>query len=173
MISQLCNVSCVVFGSAMGYAAFCLWAEKKWLKMTATGHFSEHTKTDSEDSLEQETKYLTDKGTKGKDPNLLKIIVLMASYLWRKYADYVYTKWERTILWDMVDPYRRPKSFKPLVTIYIAAFYTGVIGSAITEQLHKEKYWEDHPGEAVPLMQPKFYYGPWRIIRGEALKPNP
>ena len=61
----------------------------------------------------------------------------MASYLWRKYADYVYTKWERTILWDMVDPYRRPKSFKPLVTIYIAAFYTGVIGSAITEQLHK------------------------------------
>lgn len=22
----------------MGYAAFCLWAEKKWLKMTATGH---------------------------------------------------------------------------------------------------------------------------------------
>lgn len=37
----------------------------------------------------------------------------------------------------MIDPYRRPKSFKPLVTIYIAAFYTGVIGSAITEQLYK------------------------------------
>lgn len=37
----------------------------------------------------------------------------------------------------------------------------------------QEKYWEDHPGEAVPLMQPKFYYGPWRIIRGEALTPNP
>lgn len=64
-------------------------------------------------------------------------LVEMATYLWRKYADYVYTKWERTILWDMIDPYRRPKSFKPLVTIYIAAFYTGVIGSAITEQLHK------------------------------------
>ena len=61
----------------------------------------------------------------------------MASYLWRKYADYLYTKWERTILWDMVDPYRRPKSFTPLVTIYIAAFYTGVVGAAITEQLYK------------------------------------
>lgn len=61
----------------------------------------------------------------------------MASYLWRKYADYLYTKWERKILWDMVEPYRRPKSFTPLVTIYIAAFYTGVIGAAITEQRYK------------------------------------
>ncbi|KAJ6976772.1 hypothetical protein NC653_028824 [Populus alba x Populus x berolinensis] len=85
---------------------------------------------------------------------------MAASYLWRKYADYLYTKWERTILWDMIEPYRRPKSFTPLVTIYVAAFYTGVIGSALTEQLYKEKYWEDHPGEAVPLMKPKFYSGP-------------
>ncbi|KAL9249217.1 hypothetical protein AKJ16_DCAP05965 [Drosera capensis] len=91
----------------------------------------------------------------------------MTSYLWRKYADYVYTKWERTLLWDMVDPYRRPKSFTSLVTIYIAAFYTGVIGAAITEQLYKEKYWEDHPGEMVPLMKPMFYGGPWRVYRGE------
>ncbi|KAG6588034.1 hypothetical protein SDJN03_16599, partial [Cucurbita argyrosperma subsp. sororia] len=48
----------------------------------------------------------------------------MASYLylWRKYAGYVYTKWERTILWDMIDPYRPPKSFAPLVTVqYILA----------------------------------------------------
>ncbi|KAF2285149.1 hypothetical protein GH714_038831 [Hevea brasiliensis] len=86
----------------------------------------------------------------------------MASYLWRKYADYLYTKWERTILWDMIEPYKKPKSFTPLVTIYVAAFYTGVIGAAITEQLYKEKYWEDHPGEAVPLMKPKFYSGPWK-----------
>lgn len=64
----------------------------------------------------------------------------MASYLWRKYADYVYTKWERTILWDMMEPYKKPKSFTPLVTIYIAAFYTGVIGSAITEQLYKVRF---------------------------------
>lgn len=61
----------------------------------------------------------------------------MTSYLWKKYADYLYTKWERTILWDMIEPYRRPKSFTPLVTIYVAAFYTGVIGAAITEQLYK------------------------------------
>ncbi|XP_061373920.1 uncharacterized protein At4g29660 [Gastrolobium bilobum] len=62
----------------------------------------------------------------------------MASYLWRKYADYLYTKWEKTFLWDMVEPFRRPKSFPPLVTLYVTAFYTGVIGAAITEQLYKE-----------------------------------
>ncbi|KAK1403858.1 Embryo defective 2752 [Heracleum sosnowskyi] len=91
----------------------------------------------------------------------------MSSYLWRKYADHLYSKWEKTILWDMIDPYRRPKTFTPLVTIYICAFYTGVIGAAITEQLYKEKYWEEHPGEAVPIMKPKFYGGPWRIFRGD------
>jgi len=37
----------------------------------------------------------------------------------------------------MVEPYRRPKSFTPVVAAYIAAFYTGVIGAAITEQLYK------------------------------------
>ncbi|CAN0922836.1 Uncharacterized protein At4g29660 [Linum grandiflorum] len=99
-------------------------------------------------------------------------MLAMASYLWRKYADYLYTKWERTILWDMIDPYRRPKSFTPLVTIYVAAFYTGVVGAAITEQRYKEKYWEDHPGELVPLMTPKYYSGPWRVYRGEAVTPN-
>ncbi|KAD2393812.1 hypothetical protein E3N88_40789 [Mikania micrantha] len=46
-----------------------------------------------------------------------------------------------------------------------AAFYAGVIGAAITDQLHKEKYWEDHPGEAVPIMRPKFYGGPWKIYK--------
>ncbi|KAL2336748.1 hypothetical protein Fmac_011194 [Flemingia macrophylla] len=61
----------------------------------------------------------------------------MISYLFRKYADYLYTKWEKTFLWDMVEPYRRPKSFTLLATIYIAAFYSGVIGAAITEQLYK------------------------------------
>ncbi|KAK8703660.1 hypothetical protein V6N13_047310 [Hibiscus sabdariffa] len=96
----------------------------------------------------------------------------MASYLWRKYADYVYNKWERTLLWDMLEPYRRPKSFTPLITIYIAAFYTGVVGAAITEQLYKEKYWEDHPGEAVPLMKPKFYGGPWKVLKGDVLPPT-
>lgn len=61
----------------------------------------------------------------------------ISSYFLRKYADYSYTKWERTLLWDKIDPYRRPKSFTPIVSIYIAAFYTGVIGAAITEQLYK------------------------------------
>lgn len=61
----------------------------------------------------------------------------MASYLWRKYADYVYTKWERILIWDMIEPHRRPKSFTPLVSIYVAAFYTGVIAAAINEQLYK------------------------------------
>ncbi|KAF3625339.1 putative GATA transcription factor 22-like [Capsicum annuum] len=163
-------------------------------------------------------------------------LVEMATYLWRKYADYVYTKWEKTLLWDMVEPFRRPKTFTPIVTIYICAFYTGVIGAAITEQLYKlmdhcssssqflvfllvpchlrnfcqvwadmiqakrksnpmikirpgnprllhinfvystfgeispnpqEKYWEEHPGQEVPLMKPLFYGGPWRVMRGD------
>ncbi|XP_039121397.1 uncharacterized protein At4g29660 [Dioscorea cayenensis subsp. rotundata] len=96
----------------------------------------------------------------------------MTSRLWRMYADHVYNRWEKTVLWDMIEPYRRPRSFTPLVSIYIAAFYTGVIGSALTEQLYKEKYWEDHPGEAVPIMRPKFYWGPWKINRGSVLPPN-
>ncbi|PON69667.1 embryo defective [Trema orientale] len=91
----------------------------------------------------------------------------VSSYLWRKYADYLWTKSERFLLWNMVEPYARPKSFTPVVTIYVAAFYTGVIGAAITEQLYKEKYWEDHPGEVVPLMKPKFYPGPWKVAMGE------
>ncbi|KAI3858317.1 hypothetical protein MKX03_013848 [Papaver bracteatum] len=91
----------------------------------------------------------------------------MSAYLWRKYSEHVYSKWEKTLLWDLTGRYpnKRPKSFKPLFMIYVAAFYTGVIGSAITEQLHTEKYWEEHPGEAVTLMHPKFYYGPWKVHR--------
>lgn len=39
----------------------------------------------------------------------------------------------------------------------------------------QEKYWEDHPGHAVPLMKPKFYGGPWKVERGEvpATLPEP
>ncbi|XP_072968917.1 uncharacterized protein At4g29660 [Typha angustifolia] len=96
----------------------------------------------------------------------------MTSRFWRWYADRQFYKWEKTVLWDMVEPYRRPKSFTPLISIYVAAFYTGVVGSAVTEQLYKEKYWEDHPGEAVPLMRPKFYWGPWRVMNGDALPPE-
>ncbi|XP_020596668.1 uncharacterized protein At4g29660 [Phalaenopsis equestris] len=95
----------------------------------------------------------------------------MTSRMWKMYSNYLYYKGEKTVLWDMIEPYRRPKSFTPLVIIYVAAFYTGVIGSAIMEQLYKEKYWEDHPGEAVPLMRPKFYWGPWRVYNGDTLPP--
>ncbi|XP_052202594.1 uncharacterized protein LOC127808208 isoform X2 [Diospyros lotus] len=27
----------------------------------------------------------------------------------------------------------------------------------------QEKYWEEHPGQAVPLMKPKFYPGPCKV----------
>ncbi|KAF8727406.1 hypothetical protein HU200_019011 [Digitaria exilis] len=91
----------------------------------------------------------------------------MSSRFWRWYADRQFHKWEKTVVWDMVEPYRPPRSFAPLVGTYVAAFYTGVIGAAVTEQLYKEKYWEDHPGEAVPIMPPKFYWGPWRVMNGE------
>ncbi|OEL33087.1 Uncharacterized protein BAE44_0005901 [Dichanthelium oligosanthes] len=91
----------------------------------------------------------------------------MSSRFWRWYADRQFHKWEKTVLWDMVEPYRPPRSFAPLVSTYVAAFYTGVVGAAVTEQLYKEKYWEDHPGEAVPIMPPKFYWGPWRVMNGE------
>ncbi|KAH0706903.1 hypothetical protein KY289_011979 [Solanum tuberosum] len=30
-----------------------------------------------------------------------------------------------------------------------------------------EKYWEEHPGQEVPLMKPMFYGGPWRVMRGD------
>ncbi|ERN14046.1 hypothetical protein AMTRI_Chr01g111340 [Amborella trichopoda] len=93
----------------------------------------------------------------------------MTSVLWRMYANRLYTQWEKTFLWDMIEPYQRPKSFTPLVPLYVAAFYTGVIGSAITEQLYKEKYWEEHPGAAVPLMKPKFYYSTWKVERDDFL----
>ncbi|CAN6359334.1 unnamed protein product, partial [Urochloa humidicola] len=91
----------------------------------------------------------------------------MSSRFWRWYADRQFHKWEMTVVWDMVEPYRPPRSFAPLVGTYVAAFYTGVVGAAVTEQLYKEKYWEDHPGEAVPIMPPKFYWGPWRVMNGE------
>ncbi|KAF3320274.1 hypothetical protein FCM35_KLT22126 [Carex littledalei] len=61
----------------------------------------------------------------------------MTSRFWRWYADREFNKWEKTVLWDMIEPYRRPRSFAPLISIYVAAFYTGVIGAAVTEQLYK------------------------------------
>ncbi|KAK9131017.1 hypothetical protein Sjap_011504 [Stephania japonica] len=96
----------------------------------------------------------------------------MATYLWKRYAEYLHNKWEKTFLWDSIERYRRPTSFIPIVLVYTAAFYTGVVGAAITEQLYKEKYWEEHPGEAVPLMHPKFYYSKWKVRREDHFPPN-
>ncbi|KAL5230479.1 hypothetical protein ABZP36_029255 [Zizania latifolia] len=61
----------------------------------------------------------------------------MTSRFWRWYADRQFNRWEKTVLWDMVEPYRPPRSFAPLVGTYVAAFYTGVVASAVTEQLYK------------------------------------
>ncbi|KAK1282950.1 Uncharacterized protein QJS10_CPB22g00742 [Acorus calamus] len=91
----------------------------------------------------------------------------MLSPLWRMYVRLLESQREKALLWDMIEPYRRPRSFTPLVSLYVAAFYTGVVGAAVTEQLYKEKYWEEHPGQEVPLMRPKYYGGPWRVMRGE------
>ena len=33
--------------------------------------------------------------------------------------------------------------------------------------LTQEKYWEEHPGEVVPLMKPTFYPGPWKVASGQ------
>ncbi|KAL5732246.1 hypothetical protein ACHQM5_004892 [Ranunculus cassubicifolius] len=67
----------------------------------------------------------------------------MTTYLWKKYAEHLHNKWEKTFLWAAIEHYRRPKTFTPLV----------------------EKYWEEHPGEAVPMMKPRFYYGPWKVLK--------
>lgn len=65
------------------------------------------------------------------------LVVGMSSALWRMYADHLFYRWEKNVVWEMVEPYRRPKSFTPVLSIYVAAFYTGVIGAAVTEQLYK------------------------------------
>eukprot|EP01018_Ginkgo_biloba_P005487 Gb_21987 [translate_table: standard] len=65
----------------------------------------------------------------------------MLDWFWRAYAKRLHTRWEKTFLWDMIEPYQWPKSLVPLVSLNIAAFYTGVVGAAITEQLYKLVSW--------------------------------
>ncbi|CAM6113603.1 unnamed protein product [Calypogeia fissa] len=60
----------------------------------------------------------------------------------------------------------------PLLLLNVAAFYTGVVGAAITEQLYKEKYWDEHPGAAVPIMWPLFYIGPYKVTREDFSEEN-
>eukprot|EP00897_Mesotaenium_endlicherianum_P002690 jgi/Mesen1/2449/ME000158S01641 len=68
-------------------------------------------------------------------------------------------------LFQRISRYTRPPSLVPFVVANVAGFYTGLVLAAITEQLYKEKYWEDHPGEAVPVMRPWLYYGKYHIRR--------
>ncbi|AQK88071.1 Uncharacterized protein Zm00014a_000049 [Zea mays] len=61
----------------------------------------------------------------------------MSSRFWRWYADRQFHRCEKTVLWGMVEPHRPARSVAPLVGTYVAAFYTGVLGAAVTEQLYK------------------------------------
>jgi hypothetical protein len=68
----------------------------------------------------------------GDEPNKM-----LGESLWRWWARRTQARLDRDQLWDMVEPYSRPKPILPLVLLNIAAFYTGVVAAAVTEQLHK------------------------------------
>lgn len=68
----------------------------------------------------------------GDEPNKM-----LGESLWRLWARRTEARLDRDQLWDMVEPYQRPKSLMPLVLLNITAFYTGVVAAAVTEQLHK------------------------------------
>lgn len=54
-----------------------------------------------------------------------------------------------------------------LVNIYLNILLGDSICQKLTNiAMWQEKYWEEHPGKAVPLMRPKFYGGPWRVMGG-------
>ncbi|KAG6543663.1 hypothetical protein Mapa_014846 [Marchantia paleacea] len=68
-------------------------------------------------------------------------------------------------LWALVNPYRRLPRLMPLLRLNVVGFYTGLVAAAVMEQLYKEKYWEAHPGHAVPIMHPLLYFGPYKVTR--------
>jgi len=96
----------------------------------------------------------------GEKPNKM-----IGESFWRLLARRTEARLEREQMWDALEPYERPKSLTPLLLLNVAAFYTGVVAAAITEQLHKERHWEKHPGEAIPIMKPVLYMGPYRVRR--------
>lgn len=96
----------------------------------------------------------------GDEPNKM-----LGESLWRWWARRTQARLDRDQLWDMVEPYSRPKPILPLVLLNIAAFYTGVVAAAVTEQLHKERIWAEHPGQAIPIMKPMLYIGPYKVRR--------
>jgi hypothetical protein len=68
----------------------------------------------------------------GEKPNKM-----IGESLWRLLARRTEARLEREQMWDALEPYERPKSLTPLLLLNVAAFYTGVVAAAITEQLHK------------------------------------
>jgi hypothetical protein len=68
----------------------------------------------------------------GEQPNKM-----FGEWLWRRWARRTDNRLERNQMWDLLEPYERPKSLAPLLLLNTAAFYTGVVAAAITEQLHK------------------------------------
>jgi hypothetical protein len=55
---------------------------------------------------------------------------MLGESLWRWWARRTQARLDRDQLWDMVEPYSRPKRILPLALLNIAAFYTGVDGAA-------------------------------------------
>eukprot|EP00249_Psilotum_nudum_P014447 c24829_g1_i2 orf=755-1045(+) len=86
-------------------------------------------------------------------------------WFWRALARRIELNMEKRYLWDLVEPYQRPRPLAPFLLINVAGFYTGLVTAAVSEQLYKERYWEEHPGQAVPIMQPLLYVGPYKVRR--------
>lgn len=68
---------------------------------------------------------------------------MWGEWAWQWQARRTQERLERNQIWDMVEPYERPKSLAPLLLLNTAAFYTGVIGAAVMEQLHKVLFYFD------------------------------
>ncbi|GBG63077.1 hypothetical protein CBR_g36562 [Chara braunii] len=77
-------------------------------------------------------------------------------------------------LFDAISKYQRPRPLTPLLLVNIVGFYAGLAAAAISEQLYKERYWEEHPGERVPIRKPWAYLGPYPVQREDfAEEPRP
>jgi hypothetical protein len=37
----------------------------------------------------------------------------------------------------------------------------------------QERYWEEHPGQAIPMMKPIFYLGPYKVRREDFAEDAP
>lgn len=90
---------------------------------------------------------------------------MLGESLWQWWARRTEDRLSRNQLWDVVEPYQRPKPIAPLAVLNIVAFYSGVVAAAVTEQMHKERYWAENPGQAVPIMKPMLYLGPYKVRR--------